>query len=49
MSITWIGPTLLLGCIVAVGVIGGPGWLTVMAVALAVTVVRALAQRARFM
>ncbi len=49
MNITWIGPTLLLACIVGVWVIGGPQWFAVLMVALGLTVVRALSQRARFM
>lgn len=42
MNVTWIGPTLLAACIVAVWVIGGPGWFTLLMVALAITAVRAL-------
>lgn len=48
MKLTWMGPTLLAVCIVGVWVIGGPDWFAVLLVALAITVVRALSQRARF-
>ncbi len=48
MKLTWVGPTLLAACIVAVWVIGGPQWFAVLVIALAVTVVRALSRRARF-